>query len=266
MFYGFEERFYEDAKLAELSNAAARVKWKRMKAGVAGSREAKLRLYICALPLLSLLLPMGVLRARLPFAGQIWPAGLVGIARIATEGMGGLPYLREMTGDPVLGALFGRGVFMLAAAALTVLMGVLTLLLSLISFVSLKRMSVTVSIISALGALFSAGGLVSGVLLMQSSKALNNPFFSGSMGYGAALAFVLFVFAAAVNLNLSRKGVEPVFKEGDLERSEIFARLKNGEISLAGLPYPVVETEATRETEARIQKDLSEKAGKEAAV
>lgn len=256
MFYGFEERFYEDAKRSELSMAGMRAKMKRFKASFNGSTLAKMHLIVCALPLVTLLLPMGELRANLPFAGKQWSAGLLGlVSAVMDGGLGEIPYLQGML-DSGQSALFRVGLLLLGASILAAVMGVLVLLFSFFSFLSVKRMSTLTGVVSILGALVCAGGLAAGLLLRRESQALGSAIYSGSMGFGAPLSFVLFGFTCAANLLLAKKGIPVTYAEGDFERAEIFKRVKRGEVKLADLPFPVVETEETREREAKIAEEL----------
>ena len=254
MFYGFEERFYEDAKRSELSMAGMRVGSKRMKAGLAGSLWAKIRLIVCLFPLASLLMPWGELSAQLPFAAQKWQAGIMGLVNFFMGGMDALPYLQGMWGGEWSG-LFQLGILLLGAAILTALLGLLVLLFSLFSFLSLKKMSTVTVVTSVLGILSCAGGFTLGILLQRASDALANPIFSGAMGYGALLGIAAFACTLVANLILGRKGVQVEYAEGDVERAEIYKKVKAGEIKLADLPFPVVETEATRELERTIIKE-----------
>jgi len=254
MFYGFEERFYEDAKLSELSMAGMRAKMKRFKATLAGSRLAKLRLCIAVLPLVSLLLPMGSFTARLPFAQQSWQAGAMGIVNLVIGNKDALPYLRDMLDSPMWKALFWPGFLMLAACALSALFGVLVAVCSFLSFISLKHMSGAVGVLSIVGALLAVGGFAAGLVLLRRSAP--GGIYSGALGFGAPLTFAMFLFTACANLLLRKKGVEVVYAEGDFERAEIYQKVKRGELKLADLPYPVVETEETRAMEAAIAKEM----------
>jgi len=255
MFYGFEERFYEDAKRSELSMAGMRVGSKRMKASLAGSPWAKVRLFICFVPLASLLLPWGSLHAQLPFAAQAWQAGILGLVNVFLGNLDAVPYLQSMWGGP-FGSLFQLGILLLGACVLAAVLGLLVLLLSLFSFLKLKRISAAVVVTSLLGMLVSAGGLVLGIFLQRASGALGNPIFTGALGFGAPLSFAMFACTAAANLILRKKGIHVEFAEGDEERAAIYKKVKAGEINLDDLPYPVVETAATRELEAAIVNEI----------
>ena len=255
MFFGFEERFYEDAKRSELSMGSMRVGSKRSKAGLAGSFWAKARLIVMALPIASFLLPWGTLSARLPFGAQSWEAGIMGFMGLFMDNPDGLPFLMSMSNGE-WSALFQRGVLLFGAAALAVVMSVLVLLVSFMSFISLKRMSVIATALSGLGALACVGGFAAGILVQNASAALANPNFTGALGYGALLGLAMFACTAVVNLMLAKKGVDVEFAEGDVERRAIWEKIKSGEIQLADLPFPVVETAETREREAVIEKEL----------
>jgi len=255
MFYGFEERFYEDAKRSELSMAGMRVGSKRAKASLAGSLWAKIRLIICIFPLASLLLPWGHLSAQLPFAAQKWQAGILGFMNLFMGNLDVIPYLRAMWGSQ-WSAVFQWGILLLGATALAAVLALLVLILSLFSFLSLKRMSTGVVVTSVLGMLACVGGFVLGLLLKQASAALASPIFSGALGYGALLGFAMFACTAVASFILCKNGVHVDYAEGDVERAAIYKKVKAGEIKLADLPYPVVETEATREMEAMIEKEI----------
>jgi len=280
MFYGFEERFYEDAKRSELSMASMRVGSKRTKAGLAGSLWAKIRLCVCALPLASLLLPWGSLRASMPFGAKTWQAGLLGFMNLFMGNAVESPYLLSVWGKDFAGKgevkalmaqgfpflqsmwnsewshLFQRGIILFGATALAALLAVLVLIISLFSFTSLKRMSKIAGVLSILGALTCAGGFAAGIVLQNASGALANPNFSGALGYGALLGLAMFLCTAIANFTLAKKGVQVEFAEGDVERREIWQKVKKGEIQLESLPFPVVETAETREREEMIEKEL----------
>ena len=280
MFYGFEERFYEDAKRSELSMASMRVGSKRTKAGLAGSFWAKARLIVMTLPLVSLLLPWGSLRASMPFGAQQWQAGLLGFMNLFMGSAAESPYLLSVWGKDFAGKgevkdlmaqglpflqsmwnsewsyLFQRGVVLFALTALAALLALLVLILSMFSFASLKRMSTIAGVLGVLGALTCAGGFAAGIVLQNASNTLASPLFAGALGYGALLGLAMFVCTAVANLSLAKKGVQVEYAEGDVERREIWQKIKKGQIELADLPYPVVETAETREREAMIEKEL----------
>jgi len=226
-----------------------------MKASLAGSLWAKIRLIICFLPLAWLLLPWGSLSARLPFAAQKWEAGVLGLMDLFMGNLDVIPYLQAMWGGE-FGSLFQWGILLIGLTVLAAVLALLVVIFSLFSFLSLRRMSGVVVIVSALGMAACAGGFAMGLLLRQASAALASPIYSGALGYGALLGFAMFACTAVASGILRKQGVHVEYAEGDVERAAIYKKVKAGEIQLADLPYPVVETEATREMEAMIEKEI----------
>ncbi|MCL2508209.1 MAG: hypothetical protein FWF05_03430 [Oscillospiraceae bacterium] len=255
MFHGFEKRFYEDAKRSELSFASMRVGSKQKKAAMKGNAAAKTRLFTCILPLISLFVPMGTLSANLPFAEKEWSAGLMYLVNLVMSGgANDIAYLRLMLSS-AQAPLFKAGAAMLLAMAAAAVFGLAAFVTSMFCFLNLKRWSLSGAIVSTLGALFCAGGFAAGIMVLRSSAALDSAFFSGSLGMGAPISFAAFAFIAALNFILYQKGVPVEYNEGDVERAEIYAKLKRGEVSLDDLPFPVIVTESDRERELTAEKE-----------
>jgi len=249
MFYGFEDRFYEDAKRSELSLASTRVSVKQKKAAMKGNAAAKTRLFCCILPLVSLFIPWGALCANLPFVEKQWSAGIMTLINLVMGMMGGgtedIGYLRGML-HSAQAPLFKAGVFMLLALVLAFVLSLAAFVASMLSFIELRRGSLAAAIICVLGALDCVGGGIAVIMLRQSSAALNSPVFSGKIGLGAPAALAMFVFIGVLNFILYKKGVPVEYAEGDLERHEIYMKVKRGEVQLADLPFPVVVTESAQ--------------------
>jgi hypothetical protein len=265
MFFGFEDRFYEDAKNAELSFAALRVKSKRFKAGLAGSKLAKLRLIVMVFPFLALLLPAATLQVNLPHAAQTFQGGLLGMVSLVMGNKFALPFLLQSAQSEPLKTLFFRFDSVLLCYALLALLALAVLLLSMFSFLRVKRLSIAASILSLTGALCSLAAFFFARMLSDASSALEGAPALASAGFGAPLAALVFLAVAWINWRLGREGVEVEFDEGDLERAEIYAKVKRGGLCLAELPYPVVETEATRAREAEIQAQMQSDGGDDSA-
>jgi hypothetical protein len=253
MFYGFEERFYADAKLAELSQAAQRVRWKKSKANWAGSLMAKLRLILMAVPLASLMVSLATFRVRLPFAEQVWEVGLPGLLRLITES-GALNFLKAEMTSPVFGkifSLFGAAICLVAGAAA---LGLLTFWLTFFSFAQLRRMTIAIITLDFLGVAAVTGAAV--VSLVLRAAAEGSDFVDVKMGFGAPVAVFCFVGLAVLNMRLLKTGVRTHFGEGDEERASIYEKVKAKTLKLEQLPYPVVETAETRALEEKIQAEL----------
>jgi hypothetical protein len=254
MFFGFEERFFEDAKRAELSVAAARVRWKKVKTGWAGSLWAKLRLIVMAAPLLTLLLPSATLLVKLPFYEKPWDASALGLYGMFSDGT--LQFLRDVRKIPVFGPVYTDfGLVILAVAALAVI-SLAIFLCSVFSFPSPKKMAVAVTVLCGLGVAGAVADLILANRMNKAAAGLGSDFLAGSFGPGTVAALAAFLAVAFINVMLARNGVVYHFAEGDVERAAIFTRLKAGEVSLGDLPYPVVETAETRALEEKIQAEI----------
>ena len=78
------------------------------------------------------------------------------------------------------------------------------------------------------------------------------------MGSIACVAVLIFIFV--LNKLIILKNIQPEIKEVDLQRVRIRKQIKNGELTYADLPLPVLESEEER------KKRLKEKEEKEALV
>jgi hypothetical protein len=259
MFYGFEDRFYADAKMSELSQAGMRVRWKTIKANWVGNRNAKLRLATMVLPLLALLAPVASLQVQLPFAPQKWDAGLLGIASFVMGGAGSLGFLQAEMTSPLFGGVFRLFAVTLALVAVAMLISLLVFVLSLFSCFNLRRLSAAVTVLNFLGAAVMLGALVVAIFLHRAGG--TGDFAAASISFGAPLAILVFAGVGIINRGLWKHGVDVSFAEGDAERAEIYKRVKRGALKLSQLPYPVVETAQTRELEETIQAELARNAG-----
>ena len=103
-FVNFEEDFYREAKIAELSQAAMGVKIKRFKASFVGSKLTIARLIVMALPLVSLLIPHGGFTLSLPYKAPAFGFGALGLYQLF--GGGDFGYLQQMTGSGAFGGGF----------------------------------------------------------------------------------------------------------------------------------------------------------------
>lgn len=250
-FYGFVDTFIKEAKYAELSQASVHVKVKHIKAAYIGSKLAIARLIVMLLPIVALLIPAGWFGLNIPFIDGEYDFSGLGIYTLFGEG--GLDYIMGMISSSFAGAEFKSLMVALAGYALTALMAVLVLLTSLLCLISYKNMQKLTTVISALG---FAGSFISMILYNSFVKSLSSGFIMAKNGgVGLWIAAVMFAAAFAVNLLLWKKGIPVEYGEGMLERSEIYKKVKKGEINIDDLPQPVVETEETRKIEEEIRKE-----------
>lgn len=250
-FYGFVDRFIQEAKYAELSQASVHVKIKHIKAAYIGSKLAIARLVVMILPIVAFLIPAGRFGFNIPFISGSYDFSGLGIFGLFGEG--GLDYLMGMMNSSFAGTEFKALMLALGAYAFTALMAALVLLTSLLCLISYKNMQKITAVISAIG---FAGSFVSVVLYGRFAKSISSGFVTAGKG-GAGLWIVAAMFAVAfvVNLLLWKKGIPVEYGEGMLERTEIYKKVKKGEINIDDLPQPVIETEETRKIEEEIRKE-----------
>lgn len=250
-FFGFEENFYKEAKLAELTQAGIHVKIRRLKAAFIGSKLAIARLIVMLLPAAALLIPAGGYSIDLPFRSSSADFGIMGAVSLFTGP--DLGFIGSMTSSPTTGAQFAslqKTIFVFLSVAV---FAVIVLLLSILCFISIKNMQKITFFAAILGALDCVAAMI--VISSFAKNSSGDGVVTGKTGFGLIVVLLMFLVVAAVNLILWKKGIAVEYDEGMLERVEIFKKVKAGEISMDDLPQPVVETEATRAIDAEIEKE-----------
>ena len=253
-FYGFVDTFIKEAKMAELSQANAHVKIKHIKAAYIGSKLAIARLIVMLLPAVGLLLPAAKFELNIPFlsfAGSSFDFSGLGIYNFFN--IGGIDYAMGMMGSQLAGAEFKALMTALAVYALAAVFAVLVLLLSILCFISYKNMQKITAVIAALGIVDSFAAMI--LVKKFVSAASGSALISASNSFGLWITAALFAAAFVVNLLLWIKGIPAEYGEGMLERTEIYKKVKKGEINIDDLPQPIVETEETRKIEEEIRKE-----------
>ncbi len=266
-FYGFEEKFYRDAKNAELAHAAFHIKVRHFKGALVGSKLMIARLALSLLPLAVLLLPAGNFYFEIPFKSADFSAGLLGIVNLVMSS--DLGFIFGMGGSAFVGAEFSAVTNALIAYAVVVLFVLGVLISSVLGFLSIKNMQKVICTFAAGGIFSSIAAQV--VMYLSVSSLKDSVMITGKAGLGLYLSIVAFAVVFAVNLIIHNKGVPVEYDEGMVERAEIYKKVKAGEINIDDLPQPVVETEETRKIEEEIRKEeenvqkaLEEKAREEA--
>lgn len=259
-FYNFEENFFKEAKLAELSQAGIHVKVRRLKAAFIGSPLAIARLIVMLLPVVGLLIPAGSVALSMPFRGADFAISGLGIYTIFTGDE--FNYIMSMLGSEFAGDDFSALFIALVAYASMAIFAVFVLLTSILCFISYKNMQKITAVIAGLGI---ADCIAAAVIIGRFVKGtVFTPVLSATNGIGCYITALLFAVVLAVNLILSIKGIPVEYAEGMLERSEIYKKVKAGEVNIDDLPQPVVETEATRAIEEEIAKAEKELAAEQA--
>ncbi len=251
-FYHFEETFYREAKMAELSAAKVSIKIKRLKGALIGGALPVARLAVLLLPLLSVLIPVLHFRLILPFTDRTYALNGIGLYNAFSDGT--LSFVFSMADDPAGGAAFRALRNVLFAEGGAVVLGLLVFVLTILCFLSIRKMSVLLCVVSALGMADSAAVLITALRFCAFTGTLSDPVLNGSMSFGAAVTFLTFAAVFVLNLLVAVKGVSIEYGEGDLERAEIAKKIKSGELRLEDLPQPIVETSETRAIEEEIRK------------
>lgn len=247
--YGFEEEFYKEAKTAELSQAGYSCKIRRLKMAFIGTPLTKARLAVMILPLVSLLIPAGNAVISLPFKEAAVPISALGLYNAFSGGEFDLIMSFASGGSEATAfAALRLTVILLAAAAL---FAVAALLCSLLCFASIQKMQKVICGVSAAGAVASLATLVSVFLLKN--KTAGGAILTTSPGFGLFVAVAMFAVVFVVNLLIDKKGIPVEYPEGAVERSEIWKKVKAGEIDIDSLPYPIVETAET----AKIKEEIA---------
>ena len=251
-FYNFEENFYREAKVAELSAAKVSIKIKRLKGAFIGGKLPIARLSVLLLPLLSVLVPVLRFSMSLPFTEKTYALSGIGLYQMFSDQT--FSYILSMPDDPFNGAAFSALRTVLFAEVGAAVLGLLIFLLTILCFISIKKMAVVLCAVSALGMADAAALLILALRFCASAAKTTDPVLNGSMSFGAVVTFLAFAVVFVLNLLIAVKGVEIEYGEGDLERAEIAKKVKSGELKLEDLPQPIVETSETRAIEEEIRK------------
>ncbi len=252
-FFGFEERFLREAKEAELGFAGVHIKVKHFKAAFVGSKLTVARLCLMVLPLFSLLIPSGSAQIKLPFYEETVSFNALGVLSSFTGG--GLDFIGKMASSEIAGEVFAALQRAMSALLGVAVCAVLCLLLTILCFISLKKMAKLLCVVSVLGTL----GCVAAAYLINRFNAaalsFDSVLISGTRSFGLAFTVIAFAVIFTLNFLIIKNGVPIEYDEGELERYEIAKKVKAGEININDLPQPVVETAETREIEKKIRKE-----------
>lgn len=234
VYYDFEERFYIDAKGAELDAARIRVKWTRIKAAFVGSKLTVARLALCLLPLVATLLSFGTLTIAFPLFENRVPFSLLGLYAVFTDGT--FSFLTALKSSEIVGVFAQHAVNIVFGVAATAAAALLVFALELLCFISIKKMTMLLTVASGLGIL-AAGWSMAAVFLYAGAN--QNTVFTVANGFGGFVVLAMFAAVLAVNARIMKKGVPLRYKEGDLYRVDIARKLKRKEITLDELEQPV---------------------------
>lgn len=238
--------------MAELSAAKVSIKIKHLKAAFVGGALPIARLSVLLLPLLSVLVPVLRFSLILPFMERTYDLNGIGLYKMFSDQT--LSFVLSMVDDPFNGAGFRALRTVLFAEAGAAVLGLLVFLMTILCFISIRKMSLILCVVCALGMADAAATLITALGFCASAAKLSEPVLSGTMSFGAVVTFLMFAGVFVLNLLVAVKGVNIEYGEGDLERAEIANKIKSGELKLEDLPQPIVETSETRAIEEEIRK------------
>lgn len=251
-FYNFDVNFYRDAKRAELSLAKTSIFISHVKASFIGSALTKIRLGIMLLPIISLLAPFANAAVKLPFVNDSITVSGLGLYTAFSQGY--VDFILSMIKGGADANAFKALLLPIGAVAVLALLAVFILILTIISFASIKKMQKVLCGLGVAGVVFSIAAFVLSLRFVSVASASNGSILSGSVSFGAAASAVAFAANFVINLLIVKKGYNIDYKEGVLERAAIAKKVKAGEIKLDDLPQPVVETEETRAIDREIER------------
>ncbi len=246
MFYGFEERFYRDAKITELSMANVRVKFQKFKVGLVGGRLQILRLLAMLLPVAALLAPHGSVSINLPVFSKTFSVDGLGFFNAFSDGTFNL--LGSFKDAMIIGEtakILQTAYFALLATAV---FAVLALVFTVLGFVSFKKMAASICVFSVLG----IGAGVTTTVISSRLVSVGEMIAAKSSPLGLIALIVGFGIVFALNFVIAKKGLPIEYKPFDLERMEVRKKYLKNQINLDDLPFPIYETE--EEKEARLAK------------
>lgn len=252
-FYGFEDRFFLEAKQAELAFAEFHIKLKHFKAAFIGNWLMITRLFVSFLPIVSLLIPTAHIFLTLPYLKLEKGLSLTGVITFFSGTL--FSYTGQMSNAAVSGGLFSMLRISILAETAVVLIAAFNLLLFLLCFISIKHMQKIICSVSVLGLLAAAVSAVAAEKFCSATASSDIPMLNGFMGFGYIATIVCFAVVFTVNLMIDKHGIEAKYEEGDLERVEIAKKVKAGLLKIEDLPQPVVETTATKAIEDEIDKE-----------
>lgn len=234
LYYDFEERFYMDAKGAEIDAAKIRVKWTRVKASFIGSKLLVARLVLCVLPLVALLISFGSFKIVVPLFEKKMPMSLIGL--FAFFGGGAQDFLTALKSAEAVGVYAKHAVNIFYGLSAVAAAAVLVLIFQLLCFISFRKMTILLVVSSGFGIIAAARSVIAVYVF---SKVTTSAIFTVSNGYGGFVVIFSFVIIFALNVAALKKGLDVQYREGDLYRVEIARKVKRGEIKLEDLPQPV---------------------------
>lgn len=241
IYYGFEERFYNDAKRSELGFAKLRVFTYPLRASFIGNKFAIARIVFTFLPIAALLIPFGNLIATLPsFTDSAVTASFnINALDVYELFMGSLSgSLNALVSSKILGDAFVYFSYAIYAFIACVFFAALTLIFEIFSF--LRGGSTRIIISSVLGIIATIVCIVYTNIFFDRLTTLGMAeIFSVKSGFGGYVLIFTFVLLIIINIIIKKKGIRFYYRNGDRELAQIAKKVKTGTLKLSELEQPI---------------------------
>ena len=255
IFYAQQEALLtEDAKKCELEYATFHILTAKLKNAFVGGKIQIMRIVAMILAIGAIFVPFATIEANFATFAAKFSFGAWGIYQAFTDGtiqavLNMNSYAPELTGSLLV---------LLALIVLIFLSGFGVFVALILSFINIQKAAKKAQVLSAIGIVLSLLAMVCS-FAMQSIVA-GVSFVEARVGLGSIACVAVLVFIFVLNRLIVTKNIQPEIKDIDLQRVAIRKQIKNGELTFADLPLPVLESEEEKE------KRLKEKEEKEALV
>ena len=246
LFYCQQEKLLsDDAKKCELEYASFRIFTAKLKAAFIKGPLPIARIVMSIVCVGMLFIPFVSANADLSLFSQ----------KLTVSGYG----LYAAFSDGSLSALLNlmnigeyKALCTVILAIIALLIGILLCCIALLgaeilSFTNIRRSAKAMSIISAVGILFSIAAAVAVIVLNGKVSGSENMLFSVSCGFGQYACAVSLAVMMIINILIVKKNIHADIKDVDIERIKMRKRVKSGEVSLESLTLPVFESEEEKE-------------------
>ncbi len=255
IFYAQQEALLtEDAKRCELEYATFHILTAKLKNAFVGGKIQIMRIVAMVLAIGAIFVPFVTVEANFSMFSAKINFGAFGIYQAFTDG--------------TFNALINIGayapelqialVLLLGLIVLVFLCGFGVFVTLILSFINIQKSAKKAQILSALAILISLLAMVCSFAMKALVASVS--FVEAKPGIGSIACFAVLVFIFILNRLIVTKNIQPEIKEIDLHRVAIRKQIKNGELTYADLPLPILESEEEKE------KRLKEKEEKDALV
>lgn len=255
IFYAQQETLLtEDAKRCELEYATFHILTAKLKNAFIGGKIQIMRIVAMVLAIGAIFVPFATIEANFNMFSAKFSFGAFGIYQAFTDGTLNAVLNLNAYAPKITITLLS----LLALIVLIFLSGFGVFITIVLSFINIQKTAKKAQVLSVIGIVFSA---ISLILSFALPKIVSDfPFINAKFGVGSVACIAVLVFIFILNRLIVSKNIQPEIKEIDLQRVTIRKQIKNGELTYADLPLPVLESEEEKE------KRLLEKEEKEKLV